>query len=950
MVRFSILGPVEVTVPDLQLPGLTPRQRAVLAYLLLHPRLVISADRLIDAVWGLTPPDTARAQVHAAVTAIRRVLRAGDAAELLETRAAGYVISPEPGQLDLDEFTRKITAAQTLASDGDPIAAAREIRAALELWRGEALADVKADYVTDGRARLEERRLTAVERLADLELSLGGHEDLIDELGALVAVHPLRERLAGQLMLALHRSGRQADALSVARALRTHLVRQEGLEPGQAFVGLEEAILRDDPKVRPEPAKAAPNFLPYDTPDFAGRAAEIKRLATSAQGDSLTIVTIDGMAGIGKTTLVVHVAHQLADRYTDGRLFIDLQGHTPGQAPAEPGVALERLLRQLGVPAERIPATLPDRAALWRSELANRSILAVLDNAADTQHVRHLLPGGSNSLILVTSRRRLTDLDGAYTLSMEPLPEADAANLFARIVGERAGTEPDAVLDVLRLCGFLPLAVRIAAARLRHRPRWTVEYLAGRLRDHRRRLGELATSERGVAAAFSLSYEHLDPEEQRVFRFAGLHPGRDFDAHAAAALTGLPLERAEFLLENLLDAHVLLQHEPGRYTFHDLVREHARTTALAEDPSQKRENALIGLFDHYLFTASRAVGCLYPYGWRERPSIPEPDTPEIDFPGSVQAGAWLHAERANLIAAGLHAADHGWCGHADALAAILRPYLNAHAHHTDAIILYTRTLNACRRARERAGEARALVDLGFAYWRQGRYEQAREFSQRALALCRELGDRHGETRADNTLGMVACHRRDYAAAHRHLHEALLVCREIGNRVGEGHVLANLGIALERQGQYDEARNYLSQSLNLHRALGNEAGEARVLDHLGLGYRNQCRFEEARDHHRRALRLYQKLGNRGDEASPLNGLGENACALGDPGQAVQHHGNALAVASELGLRPEEARAHAGLARAHRALGHADLAQQHAGDALTAYTELGLPEGEEIRYLQ
>ncbi|WP_433412793.1 BTAD domain-containing putative transcriptional regulator [Microtetraspora malaysiensis] len=587
--RFTVLGPVEAVAPGRQPPRLAPRHRAVLAYLLLHAGVVISTDRLIDAMWGPLPPDSARAQIQTTIAAIRRILRASGADQMLATHPAGYMITPAPGQLDLDEFTNLIAKAQ--ATSSDPQDTADQIRAALALWRGEPLADITADYVHGARARLNGKRLTAIERLAELELSLGHQDDLIDELTVHVAANPLRERLCGQLMLALHRAGRQPDALHVARTFREALAEQQGLDPGHAFSKLEQAILRDDPGLR-VPA-AAPtksqrvNFLPYDVPDFTGREGELDRLSrswTSGNGGVVTISAIDGMAGIGKTALAVHAGHLLADHFPDGQLFVDLQAHAAGQAPLNAGSALEVLLGQLGVPAERIPASVADRAAVWRSELSGRRVLAVLDNALGADHVRPLLTGTSSALILITSRRRLTDLDGAHALSLDVLPAADAVELFTAIVGERAAAEPVAVLDVLQLCGFLPLAVRIAAARLHHRPRWTVEYLADRLRNQRRRLSELATSERGVAAAFTLSYQQLDPDQQRMFRLLGLQPGRDIGPDAAAALAHLPLERAEMLLEDLLDAHVLAQYQPGRYTFHDLLREHALATAAAQEP------------------------------------------------------------------------------------------------------------------------------------------------------------------------------------------------------------------------------------------------------------------------------------------------------------------------------------------------------------------------------
>ncbi|MEV4113080.1 tetratricopeptide repeat protein [Nonomuraea sp. NPDC049695] len=937
---------MQVRDDDQELTGLAPRHRAVLAYLLLHARAVLTADQLIDAVWGLTPPDTARSQIQAAITAIRRVLREAGAAQQLATRSGGYVIEPE--RLDLEEFTSQVAAVPKAAEGPD---AGRRIREALRLWRGQPLADVTADYVESARARLEQRRLAAVERLADIELSLGRHEELIDELSAHVAAHPLRERLAGQLMLALHRAGRQADALSVARSLRESLVEQQGLDPGRTFVALEQAILRDDPSLQVqaqeepvrEPERPA-NFLPYDIPDFAGRAAELERIAGLRSG--MTIVAIDGMAGIGKTALAIHAAHRLAERYPDGQLFVDLQAHTAGHEPVEAGAALETLLRQLGVPAERIPATDATRSALWRAELAARRAVIVLDNAADTDHVRPLLPGASDSLVLVTSRRRLIDLDGAHALSVEVLTARDGEALFTSIVGERARAEPNAVLDVLQLCGFLPLAVRIAAARLRHRPRWTVAYLADRLRDKRRRLAELSTPDRGVAAAFTLSYEHLDAAEQRMFRLLGVHPGRDVDAHAAAALAGVPADDAETLLEDLLDAHVLAQHQPGRYTFHDLLREHARATAAAEESDDARHDALTRLLDHYRSTAAAAMALVYPFGRLRRPVIPETESQAVPLPDAAEAGAWLAAERANLVAAGSRAADGDWPLHAGQLATIMHPYLDGHAHHADAITLHTKALDAARRQGDTAAEARALLDLAWVYWRQGLYEKSYETCRPALELCLESGDRLGASRAHNTLGNVRLRQHSYEEAERHLTQALDLSREIGNRVGEAYTLSNLGLGHERQGRYPEALDHLRRALQLHREFRNRNGEAQTLDLLGQVHQRQGQHEQARDHHRQALELYRELGNRGDEAAPLNGLGEAARLAGDPERATAYHDQALAIARELGNRPEEARAHEGLARIHRDRGRLDSARDHAKQALEVYTGLGVPEAGQI----
>ncbi|WP_338496213.1 BTAD domain-containing putative transcriptional regulator [Streptomyces sp. SJL17-4] len=956
--RFTILGPVEARAPGPGSPGLAPRHRAVLAYLLLHSGVAISADRLVDAMWGPLPPDSARAQIQTTIAAIRRMLRASGADHMLATRPAGYVIDPEPGQLDLHEFTDLIAGAP--AGSDDARGAVERIRTALALWRGEPLADVTGHYVPGARTRLNGQRLTAVERLAELELSLGRHDDLIDELTAHVAANPVRERLCCRLMLALHRAGRQPDALRVARDFRTALAEEQGLDPGHAFSKLEQDILRDAPDLRAPAATPAParpqgiNFLPYDVPDFTGRDGELDGLTRQWAGNSggvVTISAIDGMAGVGKTTLAVHAGHRLADRFPDGQLFVDLRAHTAGQAPLDSGAALGVLLGQLGVPAQHIPESVAERAALWRSELAGRRVLAVLDNALGTDQIRPLLPGSSSpALILITSRRRLTDLDGAHALSMDVLPAADAVELFTAIVGERAVAEPLAVLDVLQLCGFLPLAVRIAAARLHHRRSWTVAYLADRLRDQRRRLAELATSERGVAAAFTLSYQQLTPDQQRMFRLLGLQPGRDIGPDAAAALAGLPPEQAETLLEDLLDAHVLIQLQPGRYTFHDLLREHALATAAAEEPPHAQHEAVGRLLHHYLHTASTAVDHLYPEGRNRRPRIPAPDTPTpAPTPrDGAEAIAWLDGERANLMAAGQYATEHDRRPHTSRLAATLHRYLLGHAHQADALTLHGLALRDSRRSGDTTAEARTLIDVGeVLFWWHGAYERAAEHYREALGLARESGDQVAAARALQNLGDVSRRLRDYDRAHDHCVESLALFRDIGDLAGEARCLTGLGTDHERQGRHEEAHDHHRQALRAYREAGSRIGETIVLNNIGLLCQRQGRYDEARRHHHDALELSRRFDFPGDEAESLNALAEAARSMGDLDRAAVEHDSALALAHEFGYRPEQARAHRGLAHVHRDLGRIDLAHDHARQALDLYTALAVPEAEEIR---
>ncbi|MBA2892335.1 AfsR/SARP family transcriptional regulator [Nonomuraea soli] len=903
---------------------MAPRHRAVLAYLLLHAGTVIGVERLIGAMWGTTPPDTARAQIQASIAAIRKPLREAGADAMLATQSAGYVIRPEPGQVDLQEFIDRV--------------AAGEIRGALTLWRGQALADVNADYVAQARERLEERRLRAVEQLAEAELVMGHHEVLVEELPAVLDAHPLRERLIRQLMLALHRCGRQADALALGRDFRIRLADEQGLDPSRAFLELERSILRDDAAAVPEPARVRPrilSFLPQDVPDFVGRIAGLDRLAGSGPA---TISTIDGMAGVGKTALAVHAAHRLADRFPDGQLFVDLHAHTAGHAPLEPSAALETLLRQLGLPPERIPAGEADRTALWRTELANRRLLVVLDNIADTDHVRALLPGTTRSLMLITSRRRLVDLDGASAMSLDVLSTADALALFTAIVGDRVHDEPAAALDVVQLCGGLPLAVRIAAARLRHRPRWTVRYLADRLRDQRRQLAGLTSTDRGVAAAFSLSYEQLGAAQQHLFSLLGLHPGVDIEPHAAAALARLPLQQTETLLEDLLDANMLIQHEPGRYTLHDLLWQYARDTVAALKPPEDRQAALTRLCEHYVEGTGAALAAAFPHYAQSWPA-PLPTWERLDSP---EAGiAWLGAERANLLAIAPHTQDIGPLAHR------LHHYLHEHGYLAQALVLHGRALDSARAEGDREGQALALYHLAVIHRSLGHVAESMDHVRQALDLFTELGDQAGKARALTMLGAGLSLLREFAEAAGCFQQALDICRREGLRMGEAVSLGNLANVHEQLGDVQLAAEHCRHAIELGQELGIPSLKAQTTGILGDLLARNGDYRAAVIASSQALAYWREAGDRFMECSARIGLGKIFLAAGDPAQAVDSHRDALAIALEIGSLLAQGRAHQGLAHAHHALGRPGQARTHAVQAVELFTSLGAPEAGEMR---
>lgn len=851
-----MLGPLEVAGDaGRPVPVGGPRAGKALATLLLAGGAVVGLDELTDALWDGTPPPTAT-QVHKTIAGLRARLPGR-----IDTVGTGYRLRTDA--LDLARFT-DLAAAGTLPG----------LTAALALWRGPALAGMDGRTLRAAAARLDDRRLAAVEAAVELRLAAGEEAALAVELPALIAAAPLRETLRRQLMVALYRCGRQADALAEYARTRALLAEELGVDPGPDLVRTHRQVLRADPALdRPGPA---PCTLPYDLPDFAGRGADLDRLLDPARTGAVVISAIDGMAGIGKTALAVHAAHRLAGRYPDGQLFCDLHAHTAGAAPLTPEAALERLLRMLGVPPDAIPEDLDGRAARWRAELAGRRLLVVLDNAAGAAQVRPLLPGSPRSLVLVTSRRRLGVLEGATVLSLDVLPPAEALSLFAAV----SGRVPDAAAgDVVELCGRLPLAIRIAATRLAHRPEWTVAELAARLRGPGDRLGELTLGDRGVGPAFALSYGQLAPAERRMFRLLGLHPGTDFDAWSAAALAGTTPDRARALLEALVDAHLLRPYGAGRYTFHDLLRSYARGVA-------PRAGAGRRLPGYFLAAAARATDLISPA--RFAPVVAEPPRhlpPLSDVDGAL---AWLAAEHHTLVAVALAGDD--WQP-----AAVLRAYFEHRGHFAD----WRATSEHALATAGPAGTVLLRFGLGaLAMW-TGRLAEGMEHFRLAGADA----DPEIEAAALTSLGMLAhLAGRDREAAG-YLRRALA-------RDTSVTALARNNLALT------EARlGRGATALSLHRealaTAGTAAATRAIL--LGLGETSLRLGLPAEQPFREALGLARAGRFRMQEALALDGL---AHATGDPAWWRE----ALAILTELGVE------------------RADLVRRHLADPAGRWCDL------------
>jgi DNA-binding SARP family transcriptional activator len=605
-VYFQLLGTLKVQGAGgrVDLGGL--RQQRLLVMLLLEANRVVVADRLIEAMWDGEPPATARRQLHNAVAVIRRGFES--AKSIVVKDGPGYRIQIDLQAVDAHRFTGMVARASAAAAEGRTAAAIELLEESLALWEGPALSGLNSPVLDIAAVKLEEKRLSATERLLELRLAEGDSAVLVPQLGELVSQHPLREEVRRLLILALYDSGRKADALNVYEEGRRLLREEIGVDPSVGLRQLYERILRDDvPRPRRQPAAPVSDggnrpaetpaqrgatvpgrsFLPYDSAHFTGHAEELRFLTTprSATGTAMDIVAIDGMAGSGKTTLAVRLAHQLAHRYPDGHLFVDLYGHTPGHEPLDPDAALERLLCDFGLSPAQIPRDSRQRAARWRAEVAERRILVVLDNALDAGQLRPLLPGTGKALVVITSRRRIVGLDGLTSCSLDVFSPSDAMALFTKIAGAaRTAHNPTAVAEIVALCGFLPLAVSIAASRFHNRPAWSLDHLVFRLRAADRRLAELSIGDRSLAALFDVSYRNLSPELRRLFCVLGFvtHPGEEFDAGTVAAMMKMSVHEADRLLEELFDAHLVMQRTAGCYHFHELVREHAGVKATTE--------------------------------------------------------------------------------------------------------------------------------------------------------------------------------------------------------------------------------------------------------------------------------------------------------------------------------------------------------------------------------
>ncbi len=946
------------------------------------------AETLIDRLWDTRPPPKARDSLSAYIARLRASLRhaVGEKVQLTG-RARGYVLEVDPEAIDLHQFRRLRRQADALAASGDHDHASALLREADGLWRGEALAGLRGDWVARMRDSLEEEhRAATVERIG-CELELGRHADLVGELRHLLAQYPLDETLVAHQMTALYRSGRPADALSLYRETRSRLVGELGAEPGPVLSGLHQRILGSDPElaVRPGGQRAGgvapPCTLPPEPADFVGRRKELEEL-TDRHGSAPTITIIEGMPGVGKTALAIRAAHQVSAQYPDGSLYLNLHSGDPGTKSLDPADALYRLLRMMSGPATQIPDTIADRVTLWRAQLSRRRAVVVLDDAARPDQIRSLLPApGSRCLILITSRRRLAELDGARTLTLDVLSASDALALFRQIAGDDRAENTDQVAEVVRRCGRLPLAIQLTASRVAQDPRLDLASLIEELSGSPARLGGAGAAGPQVMSAFDLSYDSLEPGHQRLFRRLGASPAASVSLHAAAALDHCTLAEAEKALATLLDYHLLILDPHGQYRFHDLIRGYAAVRAGREDPEAEQRHANGRLLDHYLHTADQADRILHPF--RRHPPVRVAQQPDADpAVGTPEDAAnWLESEWRNILQAAQYADRLDWTARCADLTQVLADFLEIRTYWDEAVAAHTLALRACRDLADPARIARASLALSAVHQQTGRHEAAGQLAEEAAAIYRSLADPGGEAEALDQLGLAQLRTARSREALAYFSEARLLCLGIEDRRGEASTLSHSGIACWNLGRYPEAAAHLNKALSLYRAVGDRRGEAKTLNNLGRihlysgyhrdaleAYENSLEifqeiggaqneailyhnigtvhhykgsFEEGLAACRRALAIYRNIGDLPDEADVLNDIGAIYQSASCYDEALVHHEKARLIAEDVGNLSQQLIALRNIADIERCSGQYGEAFDHYHTTLRLAREIGDP---------
>ncbi|WP_242572651.1 BTAD domain-containing putative transcriptional regulator [Streptomyces sp. NP-1717] len=989
--EFQILGPVGLRLNKRWLKLGSDKERILLASLALDVGRPVALSELMHRLWDGDLPDRARENAHTYVSRVRRRLReagTGPGSPRIEGRAHTYTLRAARDSVDRQRFQHFVDTA--LATEGGDARVVELLSRAEELWHGEALAGLPGLWAETVRTALAEARLSAGTSRIAAGLRLGRFAEQIGELTALADHHPGDETLLGQLMLAYYGSGRYADALRVHQRARQLLMAEYGALPGVELNAIHQGVLarvparelargsraeRADgssvvvkpatpasgaarasdagPPDVPAPDVAPPRNLPQQ-PTLVGRRSELQALSTmiadkGARGGSVvTVEAVSGMAGVGKTALVVATAHLLAERYPDGQLYLDLRGHSPAQEPLTARAALATLLRLLGAPAFSIPAELEGRTALWRTMLAERRVVIVLDDAIGAEQLGPLLPSGSPSLTIIASRRHLTGIPQALSVPLDVLPKEDAISLFRGFAGEERTHETAQTERIVHLCGYLPLAIELVAHRFRARTSWTLPVLAERLARSPGRLAEIRTAdqEQEMTRAFALSYRTLTAQQRTAFRHLGLHPGPDFTADAAAALLGLPMDTTERLLEGLVAFHLLREPVPDRYRYHDLLREYAYGLSQIEDSERERRQAVARLTDFFISTANHADHMAYPRRVRRGPpTLPPPTPTPVPFlPDAAAARSWLAAERGNLLAVEDHARRHGAPDRAAQLACVLAGFLQSECYWQDAKKLLRHAVTHWDLAADESALCCALIGLCAADASIGGYADAAEAGERALGLARALRDEPAEAEALRVLGTLNWHLGENRNALVLLQKSLAIRSLSGDIWDKARSRNNVAVTLLFLGERDRALSHFRGALDGFRDAGDETASAQTLNNIGELQMHAGELESARRSFEESLSFLEAAGSRYDRATVRRNLAEVLTESGESTTALALFGETLSEFRSLGDRKSQAEALVGIGEAYWRLGDLAASVRSHLEALEIAQDIGAPRHE------
>ncbi|EST27168.1 AfsR/SARP family transcriptional regulator [Streptomyces niveus] len=986
-----MLGPLELWAKGRRYRLGSPQERRILAILLVAEGRAVPVSRLIDQAWDGAPPPSAVDTLRSYISRLRSRLRiASDDQLRLEFLSRTYSLKVAPEAVDLLQFRQLCRQGRQATERGDIETAIPLFRRAEALRRAEPLADLTGLWAASVRERLREELREVTETRIRLELSQGRHAQLISELKELANHTPVVEPVVADLMTALYRCGRPAESLAAYRTARRRLREEVGLEPSHDLQQLHEQILRRAPSllqhttsVRPRPTPL--DNLPRDIPEFTGREEEIGLLMDKLGGrgipTALPLAVVHGMPGVGKTRLAIRVVNLLRDRYQDGRVYLNLRSHG-GEYPLDPGNALAALLTMLGLPPGNLPAELDERAALWRELMARRKAIVVLDDAHDASQVRPLLPGTSGCSVLVTSRHRLTDLEGSWSLPLEVPSPSQASDLFTRIAGSARITDRDALRRVVDLCGCHPLALHLAAARLRHRVSRGIEDLAEQLAEAPSLLDEI-DAPAGISAAFGFCYAELKSEHRLLFHRLSLHPGPDITVGVAAALVDTDAVGARHSLDALLDGHLIEESGRDRVRLHDLLRAFGHSMGAREDPENERNAAVERMLDRYLADAVRADRLAHPH--RPRLDLPMPASARgaslsTRIHTADEGKAWLDLERANLLAAARMASVRS------RRHALLFPHVLAHSFmawgaweagtelysvsldaargcedpvvtaqllvetaallwsrgaHNDALTRATRALAIGQERNREVIQAQALFEMGRAHLISTRRTEAVECFGRALVLYRAADNTAGEAETLNLLGIALCHAGRYQEATERFRTALEIHTHIGDRLGQAKTLNNVGEVSGILGRHAEARSYYDRSLSLVRRIGGRSQLSNLYTNIGNTCRATGDSEESLSHYRRALNLYRETGDPRGEADVLICIGTTYLETGSHLKARLHFQMAEHVAERIGDRYARQQALVGTAYTQFAARQFSLSMTTFQEALRAAEEIDIP---------